>query len=206
MPVSALRTPRPTDGEAHPPVPPPPDVAPDVAEENPYSAPEASASVAFETFLSDHALAGRGSRLAAQLLDSLFAALAALPGFLLVFGQVAAMSSAEAGGETPEFPAVGIVALVLGLGALVVYQIWMLIQKGQTLGKKVMNIRIVNNDDAQIPSWTRSLLLRGIVNGALGALPFIGSFYAIADALFIFREDRRCIHDLIAGTKVVEAR
>ena len=28
-------------------------------------------------------------------------------------------------------------------------------------------------------------------------------FYRLVDILFIFREDRRCLHDLIAGTQVV---
>jgi uncharacterized RDD family membrane protein YckC len=39
------------------------------------------------------------------------------------------------------------------------------------------------------------------LNGILGLIPL----YAIVDALFIFRGDRRCIHDMIAGTRVIEA-
>jgi uncharacterized RDD family membrane protein YckC len=46
--------------------------------------------------------------------------------------------------------------------------------------------------------------LRIIVNGIPGALPCIGPFYSLADILCIFREDRRCLHDHIAGTKVVQ--
>jgi len=37
------------------------------------------------------------------------------------------------------------------------------------------------------------------------SIPFIGGFLALIDILFIFREDRRCVHDMIAGTVVVEA-
>jgi uncharacterized RDD family membrane protein YckC len=33
----------------------------------------------------------------------------------------------------------------------------------------------------------------------------VGNFVGILDALFIFRSDRRCIHDLIAATRVVRA-
>jgi uncharacterized RDD family membrane protein YckC len=46
-----------------------------------------------------------------------------------------------------------------------------------------------------------NVLMRVILNGILGFIPF----YSLVDVLFIFRDDRRCIHDLIAGTKVVEA-
>ncbi|MEA2700447.1 MAG: hypothetical protein QOI66_4718, partial [Myxococcales bacterium] len=46
-------------------------------------------------------------------------------------------------------------------------------------------------------------LLRGVVNGIISAIPYLGGLYALVDALFIFRDDRRCIHDLIAGTRVI---
>jgi hypothetical protein len=42
------------------------------------------------------------------------------------------------------------------------------------------------------------------VNSVIGNLPCIGFFYALADILFIFRDDRRCIHDLIASTTVID--
>jgi hypothetical protein len=34
-------------------------------------------------------------------------------------------------------------------------------------------------------------------------IPFIGNFVNLADALFIFGEEHRCLHDHIAGTKVI---
>ncbi len=43
--------------------------------------------------------------------------------------------------------------------------------------------------------------LRTILNMALRQVPF----YFVVDALFIFGEEQRCIHDHLAGTKVVEA-
>jgi hypothetical protein len=31
----------------------------------------------------------------------------------------------------------------------------------------------------------------------------VGTFLVLVDVLFIFRKDRRCVHDHIAGTRVV---
>ena len=47
--------------------------------------------------------------------------------------------------------------------------------------------------------------LRGGLSWVLAAIPGIGNLYALIDVLCIFREDRRCLHDLIADTNVVEA-
>ncbi|MBD3392455.1 MAG: hypothetical protein GF418_10265 [Chitinivibrionales bacterium] len=44
-----------------------------------------------------------------------------------------------------------------------------------------------------------------ILVGALQGIPILGSLFALINVLFVFREDHRCIHDLIAGTKVVSA-
>jgi uncharacterized RDD family membrane protein YckC len=38
----------------------------------------------------------------------------------------------------------------------------------------------------------------------LQQIPVVNFILPLLDALFIFREDRRCIHDLIAGTKVIQ--
>jgi uncharacterized RDD family membrane protein YckC len=49
------------------------------------------------------------------------------------------------------------------------------------------------------------VLLRAILGGIIGAIPYLGGIYGLVDALFIFRDDRRCVHDHIAGTRVVKA-
>ena len=41
--------------------------------------------------------------------------------------------------------------------------------------------------------------------GLLGLVPLIGWLFALADALLIFRDSRKCLHDNIADTIVVTA-
>ena len=76
---------------------------------------------------------------------------------------------------------------------------WNLIAtRGQSLGKMLMFIRIVTTD-GQIPGFVSGVLLRNWLRAALSSIPFFG----LIDALFIFSESRRCIHDYLAGTRVV---
>ncbi|MCK5125331.1 MAG: RDD family protein [candidate division Zixibacteria bacterium] len=89
--------------------------------------------------------------------------------------------------------------MILGLAALAAYQVYLLSTNGQTIGKQVMNIRIVKIDTEENGGFVTNVLVRGILNGIIGFIPF----YGLADILFIYREDQRCIHDHIAGTKVV---
>ena len=88
--------------------------------------------------------------------------------------------------------------------ALLVIQIYLLSTCGQTLGKKLLGIRIVSFDDETNPGFVKAFLLRVVVNGLIGAVPLVGGVYSLVDACFIFRDDQRCIHDIIAGTKVVK--
>jgi len=46
-----------------------------------------------------------------------------------------------------------------------------------------------------------NVLLRSWVNGLIG---LVVPFYGLVDILFIFGSERRCLHDLIAGTVVVK--
>jgi uncharacterized RDD family membrane protein YckC len=169
---------------------------------NPYAPPQAdlAPSPAFDTSM----LADRGSRLGASLLD-----------FLLVLGAVLAMvgliyitgSALHRGppGPTPFAEiAVGVAVSFIPLFCLLLFQAYRLSTTGQTLGKKWVGIRVVRLDGRPVDFYS-AVLLRAIVPALLGSVPFVGTLFSLADPLFIFREDRRCLHDLIATTKVVIA-
>ena len=83
--------------------------------------------------------------------------------------------------------------------AILVFQMYLLSKDGQTIGKKVMDTRIVKVDTGENGGFVTNVLVRTILNGLIGIIPL----YGLIDILFIFRGDKRCIHDLIAGTKVV---
>ncbi|MBI3289294.1 MAG: RDD family protein [Elusimicrobia bacterium] len=96
--------------------------------------------------------------------------------------------------------AVRVVGMAGALVVLIVQLVWV-IKQGQTIGKKIVGTRIVLKDTLQNGGFVPNVLKRGFVTGLLNMIP--GFF--IVDSLFIFREDRRCIHDHIAGTCVIKA-
>ena len=102
--------------------------------------------------------------------------------------------------------AIVIVLVLLAFLAIFIVQIVLLVTRGQTIGKIIMKIRIVDAVTGQHPGWARLILLRTIVNSViisfLNILPGAGGAYFLVDSLFIFRADHRTIHDLIAGTRV----
>ena len=53
------------------------------------------------------------------------------------------------------------------------------------------------------PGFVRGVALRSWVFGALAFIPSVGGLAFLADLLHVFRRDRRCLHDLVAGTTVV---
>jgi uncharacterized RDD family membrane protein YckC len=146
--------------------------------------------------------ASRWLRLGAVLLDSVIGLILALPGMalLLAGGIFTRSNQPNLALMLPGFLVLGIAEL-----ALLAVQIYLLSTRGQTIGKKLLGIRIVCFDDESNPGFVKAFLLRAFVNGLIGAVPFLGFFYSLVDICFIFRDDRRCIHDLIAGTKVVKA-
>jgi len=143
-------------------------------------------------------LAERGTRLAAVLLDGLLILPAAIIG-----GLGAVLGRSADGKPGPMFGvAMGLVGLwVIAVG---VYQIYLLSTRGQTVGKRWMKVRVVKLDGS-LPGFVHAVLLRVFVNGLIGAVPYLGGVYGLVDILFVFREDRRCLHDLIASTRVVVA-
>jgi len=94
---------------------------------------------------------------------------------------------------------------VAGIVIFLVLHGYFLATRGQTIGKIAAGVRIVDFHTGQLLSFGKLIGLRVIPVWVAAVVPFAGGCLALIDILFIFGNDRRCVHDLIAGTKVVEA-
>ncbi len=162
--------------------------------DNPFAAP-ASGAAALTPEPVEGELASRGSRLAAAIIDVLIMMAVFFP-IILVLG----FTVTEQQGPMVQIMIGGVAVLVsLGING------WLLHTRGQTLGKMVMKIRIVRVDGVATTGWDtigKRLLPLWLVQ----MIPVIGSFLGLLDVLFIFRQDRRCLHDMIAGTEVISLK
>ncbi len=136
----------------------------------------------------DYILASRTKRLLARLVDGLLGVLA-----VVIVGTIIAIT--VGGGKAI------IGAVVAGL-SFMIYQYYLLATISQTLGKRFMNIIIIDKDGNPCGFLT-NVILREWIIGLIGLFPVVGVIIRLVDILFIFRTDRRCIHDMIAGTKVI---
>lgn len=147
-------------------------------------------------------LAGRGQRLGAALLDTLFLLILFVP-LMYVGGYFSTIMAAAQSGQEPSF-GYGLMWIAIGFLVFVALQAYPLSQTGQTWGKRIVGIKIVDlNGDK--PSLGSMLGRRYLPVQLANAVPLIGPLAGLVNVLFIFRDDRRCLHDLIAGTRVVSA-
>ena len=149
-------------------------------------------------------LADRWARLAAALIDGVIALAVTLPLMLVSGYWRAAFEAGRSGGYG--FMPVGTLVLwaVIGFVLFALIQGYPLHASGQTWGKKLLSIRIVDLEGRK-PPLVDLLLKRYLPTHAIVNVPCVGGLYALVDSLMIFRQDQRCLHDLIAGTRVVRA-
>ena len=165
---------------------------------NPYAPPQAEVR---DTVAQGEAeLAGRGERLGAAILDGLIGGV--VVGAPLFIG--ADFDAISAGGLWNAFSSTGMI--LAGIGALILIGItaYLVYKNGQTIGKKIVGIKVVRSDFSRA-SVARIFWLRNFVNGIPGAIPYLGNVYGLVDHLFIFGERRQCVHDKIADTVVIKA-
>ncbi len=166
--------------------------------ENPYAPPRAAVQDVVDPSAT-LVRADPGTRFGAVMLDGLIA-------MGMVFAPIV-LSAMIAGalGRTTDVANVG---LLIGVGlAQIGFAAWCWLtirhvkRNGQTLGKKILRIKVVRTDGAPA-SLGRIFWLRNVVNGLIGIVPL----YALIDHVFIFfGESRQCLHDKIADTIVVVA-
>ena len=140
-----------------------------------------------EYAIKGNALASRLERFKAAVIDSL---LIYVPTVILV----------SVFPKKEDIPGFAYAALGLYLLGLLLVQGGFLVARGQTIGKKLVNIQIVRSKDGQNGGFVNNVLLRTVVNGLITLIPL----YLLVDILFIFSDTKRCLHDRIAGTIVVK--
>ena len=167
-------------------------------EANPYAAPVAEVKDATTLDSADlEALkASRGSRLGAAMIDGVSMALV-----LVVPG---AIMGAQAHTASKTTTALLFALMAFGTLALVIVNCVFLHRNAQTVGKRLLGIKVVRTDGSRI-GLGRIFALRFLPVSLLGAIPFIGRLAGLVDALFIFNAERRCLHDMIADTIVIRA-
>lgn len=157
-------------------------------EQNYYAAPQAA--VADVGGLSADDLearkASRGQRLGAAILDGIVGGVA---GGIFGYG---------AGAKSYAVMGLGAVLLL----AVIAVNLVLLHQNAQTIGKKTLGIKIVRSNGDRI-GLGRIVGMRIIPVGLLGAIPYVGGLVSLVDSLLIFNAERRCLHDMIADTIVI---
>ncbi len=168
----------------------------DARKERPPRPPRAKrSSAAGDPAVTDR-LATIGQRALARLLDAL---IIGLPAFLLVL----ATSEIDEARRTVRTP---LWAQLVATAMAAVYEVVLIRQRGQTVGKRALGIEVVRETDGQHPDWTASIM-RYLLPVLPALIPVPGLFLlspviylvAIADPL------RRGWHDRAAGTIVVKA-
>lgn len=163
---------------------------------NPYAAPEAPLVEVAEP--GSMAQVSRWRRLGGYLIDNVLIGAVMLPSLMAAhFGWLHSISLGNGDLLTA-------LAVILSVVLYLVIQCALLYHRGQTIGKLAMGTRIVDHERGEIVFW-RTAGVRYLLVAVLQGLPLVGGVFFVVNALFIFREDRRCIHDLMAGTRVVAA-
>ena len=119
--------------------------------------------------------------------------------FWLIELQTNEISTSKSINSSPE--GFQILLIVLSFFSVIFIQARLLVRDGQTIGKKIIGIKIINAFNLGKVKLINIIFIRWIFFEILSVLPF-GTIIVLADVVFIFRKDRRCLHDMLSGTVV----
>lgn len=165
---------------------------------NPYAPPQADVARGPGLAPDEYELAGRGLRLLAAILDG-------LPAAIYVSALIYYILSAIETSLGPE--SIDTILFGIGVGGLLllafqIFQWYLVATTGQSVAKRWLGMQIVRLD-GDLPGFLHGVVLRSWIILAIAYIPYLGQLVALVDALMILGEERRCLHDHIAGTRVI---
>lgn len=170
-------------------------------ETNPYAAPAAVVDDV-RSYVADDMESRKTTRLkrlGAALLDGVINVMWAAP---LVLG--AMMGAGVRAGTKSAGPMMALMVLgLILLLAMIVINCVLVHRHGQTIGKRALDIAMVRGNGDRM-GLLRYIFLRLVPVSLLGAIPLVGRFVGLVNVLLIFGRDRRCLHDMIADTIVID--
>ena len=98
-------------------------------------------------------------------------------------------------------------AALCGMPAYLILNGWLLWTRGQTAGKAAMSLMIVDHQTGNRASFGKLLFVRSLIPVVVIAVGLVFPplwLLVLVDFVFIFRKDQRCLHDWVAGTRVVK--
>lgn len=142
-------------------------------------------------------LANRWERLGGAMIDSIISIIIVLP-VMVVTGILKQTMAGEP-------MTLNQTVMMAGFGWVVFFILhgYLLFTRGQTIGKVVLNTKIVDLDGKH-PPFGKLIALRYVVFGVIAHVPLVGSIIGLLNVLFIFGEEKRCLHDYLAGTRVIK--
>lgn len=145
-------------------------------------------------------LASPMQRLYGFALDFIATMIFISPGILLLVAGI--IISGDNPQEPELLPILGMLGFAVGALVLLVVQVYLLMQRSQSIGKYFAKIQIMDYETDMPAGLVRTFLLRSVVNHLISR--FCPGIYFLVDSLFVFSEEHRCLHDLIAGTYVAD--
>lgn len=143
-------------------------------------------------------IASRSKRFLAAMIDGTAGMLLSSP----VYQHYGVWEAMVKGTELPNEVVVGLT--IYSLILFFVLHGFLLWRYGQTLGKRIIGLAIVTMDDKK-PDFTPLILNRYLPQWVIGVIPGYGVLLALADISYLFFNDQnRCVHDLLAKTKVID--
>lgn len=180
-----------------------------------------------QTEIVDVHIASVWSRVAAYLLNYLFNVIIFLPYYYILYTEAAAISKQENIPFTPDLiTSVSMradMAQVGGLSTIVylivgIVQLYYMSRYGQSLGKKIMGIRVLKSNGSN-PGFLGTVLVREVAWGLIVLAIVFAAYFVLKGNILIYsllitlinfimlfsvKRDRRTLYDMLADTVVVK--